>query len=82
MAAIKLPDGSIKEVADGTTVGQVAEGIGRGLAKAAVVGKVAVLRIGKPRRHLLAEHVRLDRLGPRPRVLVSRQSEGRDGSVF
>ena len=40
MASIKLPDGSIKEVADGTTVFQVAEGIGRGLAKAAVVGKV------------------------------------------
>ena len=40
MASIKLPDGSIKEVADGTTVGQVAEGIGRGLAKAAVVGRV------------------------------------------
>src|ERR1700684_3018509 len=40
MASIKLPDGSIKEVADGTTVGQVAEGIGRGLAKAAIVGKV------------------------------------------
>ncbi len=40
MAAIKLPDGSIKEVADGTTVAQVAEGIGRGLAKAAIAGKV------------------------------------------
>ncbi|HET6247098.1 MAG TPA: threonine--tRNA ligase [Tepidisphaeraceae bacterium] len=40
MASIKLPDGSIKEVADGTTVFQVAEGIGRGLARAAVVAKV------------------------------------------
>ena len=40
MASIKLPDGSIKEVADGTTVGQLAESIGRGLAKAAIVGKV------------------------------------------
>ncbi|HWE03051.1 MAG TPA: threonine--tRNA ligase [Tepidisphaeraceae bacterium] len=40
MASIKLPDGSVKEVADGTTVGQIAEGIGRGLAKAAIVGKV------------------------------------------
>src|ERR1700689_2157933 len=40
MASIKLPDGSIKEVADGSTVYQVAEGIGRGLAKAAIVGKV------------------------------------------
>jgi threonyl-tRNA synthetase len=40
MASIKLPDGSVKEVADGTTVAQLAEGIGRGLAKAAIVGKV------------------------------------------
>jgi threonyl-tRNA synthetase len=40
MASIKLPDGSVKEMPDGTTVGQVAESIGRGLAKAAVVGKV------------------------------------------
>src|SRR2546429_9120153 len=40
MASIKLPDGSIKEVADNTTVAQVAEGIGRGLARAAIVGKV------------------------------------------
>jgi threonyl-tRNA synthetase len=40
MAAIKLPDGSVKEVAEGTTVFQVAEGIGRGLAKAAIAGKV------------------------------------------
>jgi threonyl-tRNA synthetase len=40
MAAIKLPDGSVKELADGTTVGQLAESIGRGLAKAAIVGKV------------------------------------------
>jgi threonyl-tRNA synthetase len=40
MASIKLPDGSVKEFADGVTVGQVAESIGRGLAKAAIVGKV------------------------------------------
>src|SRR6476469_9291646 len=40
MASIKLPDGSIKELPDGTTVGQLAESIGRGLAKAAIVGKV------------------------------------------
>ena len=40
MAAIKLPDGSVREVPDGTTVGQLAESIGRGLAKAAIVGKV------------------------------------------
>src|SRR5256714_5753501 len=40
MAAIKLPDGSVRELPDGTTVGQLAESIGRGLARAAIVGKV------------------------------------------
>src|SRR5579864_6647130 len=40
MASVKLPDGSIKDVPDGTTVGQVAETIGRRLAQAAIVGKV------------------------------------------
>src|SRR5438552_18748997 len=40
MASIKLPDGSIKEVPDGTTVGQLAESIGKRLAQAAIVGKV------------------------------------------
>src|SRR3954469_24995351 len=40
MAVVKLPDGSKREVADGSTVQQVAESIGRGLAKAAVAGRV------------------------------------------
>src|SRR6476661_7821279 len=40
MAIAILPDGSKREVADGSTVMQLAESIGRGLAKAAVVGKV------------------------------------------
>ncbi|HZZ44412.1 MAG TPA: threonine--tRNA ligase [Tepidisphaeraceae bacterium] len=40
MAQVKLPDGSVREVADGTTVKQLAESIGRGLAKAAIAGKV------------------------------------------
>src|SRR5688572_2453852 len=40
MASIKLPDGSVRDVPDGTTVGQLAESIGRGLAKAAVAGRV------------------------------------------
>src|SRR5215218_8887720 len=40
MASIKLPDGSVREMPDGTTVRQLAESIGRGLAKAAVVGRV------------------------------------------
>jgi threonyl-tRNA synthetase len=40
MAVIKLPDGSRRELPDGTTVQQLAESIGKGLAKAAIVGKV------------------------------------------
>jgi threonyl-tRNA synthetase len=40
MAAIKLPDGNIKEIPDGSSVMQLAESIGRGLAKAAIAGKV------------------------------------------
>ena len=40
MAKITLPDGSVREVQDGSTVYQLAESIGRGLAKAAVVGRV------------------------------------------
>ncbi len=40
MASIKLPDGSVREVADGTTIGQLAESIGKRLAQAAIVGRV------------------------------------------
>ena len=40
MAKIELPDGNILEVADGSTVRDVAERIGAGLAKAALAGKV------------------------------------------
>src|SRR5690348_156088 len=40
MASVKLPDGSIKQVADGTTVGQLADSIGKRLGQAAIVGKV------------------------------------------
>ena len=40
MASIKLPDGSVREMPDGATVRQLAESIGRGLAKAAIVGRV------------------------------------------
>src|SRR5436305_101255 len=40
MASIKLPDGSVREVADGSSVFAVAESIGKGLAKAAIVGKL------------------------------------------
>jgi threonyl-tRNA synthetase len=37
---IKLPDGSIQELADGATVADVAASIGAGLAKAALAGKI------------------------------------------
>src|SRR6478735_2313140 len=40
MAAVTLPDGSVRELPDGSTVMQLAESIGRGLAKAAVAAKV------------------------------------------
>ncbi|HEX4123241.1 MAG TPA: threonine--tRNA ligase, partial [Tepidisphaeraceae bacterium] len=40
MASITLPDGSIKQIADGSTVAELAEGIGKRLAAAAVVGRV------------------------------------------
>jgi threonyl-tRNA synthetase len=40
MAIVKLPDGSKRDVPDGSSVQQVAESIGRGLAKAAVAGRV------------------------------------------
>jgi threonyl-tRNA synthetase len=40
MAHVKLPDSSVRELPDGSTVRQLAESIGRGLAKAAVAGKV------------------------------------------
>src|SRR5258708_4605226 len=40
MAFVKLPDGSIKDLPDGSTVGQLAESIGKRLAQAAIVGKV------------------------------------------
>jgi len=40
MAIAILPDGSKRELPDGSTVYQLAESIGRGLAKAAVVGKI------------------------------------------
>ena len=40
MVAITLPDGSIKQFDGNTTVMQVAQDIGAGLAKATVAGRV------------------------------------------
>src|SRR5205807_9389546 len=37
---VELPDGSKREIPDGATVADVAASIGRGLAKAAIAGKV------------------------------------------
>src|SRR5476651_1276304 len=40
MTTLRLPDGSVKEVAPGTTCRQVAESIGKRLAQAAIAAKV------------------------------------------
>jgi threonyl-tRNA synthetase len=40
MVKIQLPDGSIKEVAAGSTVGEIAAAIGAGLARAALAGRI------------------------------------------
>lgn len=40
MIQVTLKDGTIREVAEGTTIAELAEAISRGLAKAAVAGKV------------------------------------------
>lgn len=55
MATAILPDGSKRELADGSTVYQLAESIGRGLAKAAIVGRVdgQLVDLSKP---LVGEH--------------------------
>ncbi len=47
---LRLPDGSIRQVASGTTVRQVAADIGPGLAKAAVAGELegTVVEIDRP----------------------------------
>ncbi len=47
---VTLPDGSVRDVASGTTVRAVAEGIGAGLARAAVAAKVdgAVWDLDRP----------------------------------
>lgn len=47
---LRLPDGSIRQVAPGTTVRQVAADIGPGLAKAAVAGEIEgnVVEIDRP----------------------------------
>ena len=49
---LRLPDGSIRQVAPGTTVREVAAGIGPGLAKAAVAGEIdgQVVEIDRPLR--------------------------------
>ena len=55
MAIAILPDGSKREIPDGSSVMQLAESIGKGLARAAVAGKVdgAVVDLAYP---LTGEH--------------------------
>src|SRR6266568_1686350 len=43
----------------------------------ALVRKMTVPRVRKPRRHLLGQHRRLDPRSPRPRLLVGQQRHGR-----
>ena len=47
---LRLPDGSIRQVAPGTTVREVAASIGEGLAKAAVAGEIEgdVVEVSRP----------------------------------
>ena len=47
---LRLPDGSIRQVASGTTVREVAASIGEGLAKAAVAGEIEgdVVEVSRP----------------------------------
>ncbi len=50
---LRLPDGSARQVAAGTTVLEVAEAIGPRLAKAAVAGELdgAIVEMGRPLEH-------------------------------
>src|SRR5207253_5035763 len=48
------------------------------LAQALVVLEFSVVRIGKPRRHFTRCDLGLDRLRPRPRVLIRQQRHRRD----
>ena len=54
---ITLPDGSVREVAPGTTPADIAAAIGPGLAKAAI----AALQIGEPLDQRTAGERLLDR---------------------
>ncbi len=40
MAKVKLPDGKLMEVPDGTTIGEIAKKIGAGLARAAIAAQI------------------------------------------
>jgi len=67
MAKVTLPDGSILEIAEGTTAKEVAEKIGPGLAKAAVAAKIngQLVDLATP----LAD-------SPRVEILTSKDKEG------
>ena len=61
----------------GARVGPRAQQLDLRRAQAALVGEVAVGRVGEPRRHLLRRDGGLDCLGPRPRLLVGEQRHRR-----
>src|ERR1700752_4345575 len=48
------------------------------LGEALVVLELAVMRIGKPRRHLSRGDLGLDRPGPRPRLLIGEERHRRN----
>lgn len=50
MIQVTLPDNSIRELADGATVADLAASIGAGLAKAALAGQVNGLLVDLLRR--------------------------------
>lgn len=60
---VTLPDGSVREYPSGTTVGGVAASIGKGLARAALAGKVNgdVVDLGHPIEHDAAVEIVTER---------------------
>ena len=63
---------------DGTLIHPTHECVDLVLSEASIVREASVLRIGKPRRHLLADHGRLDGSRPRTRALVAEKRHRRD----
>jgi len=66
MLHLRLPDGSVKEVPEGTTARAVAEGIGKRLAQAAVAAKVDGVVVDLARELPPAESAKAPPLTPGP----------------